>query len=98
MAAGDQSDIEDWLRVHEETAPDWLEVARSTARHLLETRAVIHIDHVREACPPPPPDKDSRVYGAVFKHPDFEGTGQYVKSSRETCHKRPIQLFRRAAA
>ncbi|MEL6758223.1 MAG: hypothetical protein AAFP81_17460, partial [Pseudomonadota bacterium] len=79
------------------TRPEYLARARATARLLLESRDEITINDVREHCPPPP-HWDGRVLGAVFKHPDFESTGRIVKSNRSTCHKRPIQLFRRSAA
>jgi hypothetical protein len=32
--------------------------------------------------------------GAVFKHADFEPTGEYVQSGRNTCHRRPIMRFK----
>jgi hypothetical protein len=31
--------------------------------------------------------------GAVFRHKDFEATGEFVLSNRTTCHNRPIQRF-----
>jgi hypothetical protein len=30
----------------------------------------------------------------VFRHADFEPTGEFVLSSRTTCHRRPIQKFK----
>lgn len=96
MSGAEQIDLEDWLETFEMTRPAWLEKARATARLLLSQHETIHINQVRDHCPIPS-DWDGRVYGAVFRHPDFEATGQYVRSSRETCHKRPIQLFRLAA-
>jgi len=95
MSGAAQTDIEDWLETFELTRPAYLAKARATARLLLESREEIHIDLIREHCPPPA-NWDGRVLGAVFKHADFEGTGRYVKSTRQTCHKRPIQLFRRS--
>lgn len=97
MSGAAQIDLEDWLETFEMTRPEYLARARATARLLLMTRDEISIDLVREHCPPPA-NWDGRVLGAVFKHADFEGTGRYVKSSRETCHKRPIQLFRLAGS
>jgi len=29
----------------------------------------------------------------VFRHKDFEATGEFVLSNRTTCHNRPIQRF-----
>lgn len=89
----DQLDMIDWLRTHEETKPGYLWMARDAARKLLETHEAITINQVREVCPPPS-DLDPRVMGAVFRHRDFEATGEFVLSSRELCHRRPIQRFR----
>ena len=90
---GEQIDLEDWLSLLETHRPDYLSDARDAARRLLAERDSITIDHVREVCPPPK-GIDPRVMGAVFKHADFEATGEFVLSSRATCHRRPIQKFR----
>ena len=81
-----------WLDLLETHRPDYLTAARDAARKLLETRASITINDVRDICPPPS-DIDPRVMGAVFRHRDFEATGEFVLSSRNTCHRRPIQRF-----
>lgn len=86
----------DWLKVHELTKPEYLAEARATAIRLLETHDSITVNDVRELCPPPS-SMDPRVMGAIFRTADFEATGEFVLSSRSTCHKRPIQKFRRAA-
>jgi len=83
----------DWLDLLEEHRPDYLAMARSAARKLLEARQSITINDVREICPPPK-GVDPRVMGAVFLHKDFEATGEFVLSSRATCHNRPIQKLR----
>ena len=82
----------DWLDLLEAHRPDYLAAARAAARRLLETRPSITVNDIREVCPPPA-DIDPRVMGAVFRHRDFEATGEFVLSSRNTCHKRPIQRF-----
>ena len=82
-----------WLDLLEEHRPDYLAMARDAARKLLETRPAITINDVREVCPPPK-GIDPRVMGAVFRHKDFEATGEFVLSNRSTCHNRPIQKFR----
>jgi len=89
----DQIDIEDWLAMHERTKPDYLASARDAARKLLETRESITVNDVRAVCPPPP-GVDGRVMGAIFRHRDFETTGELVLSSRSECNHRPIQKFR----
>jgi hypothetical protein len=89
----DQIDLEDWLSLLETHRPDYLSEARDAARKLLSERESITIDHVREVCPPPK-GIDPRVMGAVFKHADFEPTGEYVQSGRNTCHRRPIMRFK----
>ena len=80
----------DWLKLLEEHRPDYLSLARDAARKLLSERDSITINDVRAVCPPPS-DIDPRVMGAVFRHADFEATGEFVLSSRTTCHRRPIQ-------
>ena len=82
-----------WLDLLEEHRPDYLSEAREAARRLLERRDSITINDVRAICPTPK-DIDPRVMGAVFRHGDFEATGEFVLSSRQTCHNRPIQKFR----
>ena len=88
----EQIDLEDWLSLLETHRPDYLTLARDAARKLLAERPSITINDVREVCPPPA-DIDPRVMGAVFRHADFEATGEFVLSSRATCHRRPIQRF-----
>lgn len=88
----EQIDLEDWLSLLETHRPDYLTLARDAARKLLSERPSITINDVREVCPPPA-DIDPRVMGAVFRHADFEATGEFVLSSRTTCHRRPIQRF-----
>lgn len=83
----------DWLDLLEEHRPDYLAQAREAARRLLRDRDSITINDVREICPPPA-DIDPRVMGAVFRTSEFEATGEFVLSSRTTCHRRPIQRFR----
>ena len=86
------SEQTDWLDLLETHRPDYLSAARDAARKLLETRASITINDVRDICPPPR-GIDPRVMGAVFRHKDFEATGEFVLSNRATCHARPIQRF-----
>ena len=83
----------DWQQTHEANQPDWLWNARAHARRLLATRDWITVDDIREACPPPR-DAHPTVMGAVFKHADFETTGEYVPSRRPQTHGRPIMKFR----
>lgn len=83
----------DWVELLETHRPDYLSAARDAARKLLSERQSITINDVRDICPPPS-DIDPRVMGAVFRHADFEATGEFVLSSRTTCHRRPIQKFR----
>jgi hypothetical protein len=89
----DQLDMIDWLRTHEETKPDYLWQARSIARRLLKDRDWITVDDIRAICPPPA-DMHPTVMGAIFKHADFEHTGEYVASGRDRCHRRPVGKFR----
>jgi hypothetical protein len=83
----------DWLDLLEEHRAPYLDRAREAALKLLERRDQIHINHVREVCPPPA-HIDPRVMGAVLKGWQFESTGVFLLSSRDTCHRRPIQWFR----
>lgn len=88
----DQLDLLTWHQIHETYNGDYLGAARHAARQLLETRDCITINDVRALCPVPD-GLDPRVLGAVFRHADFEGTGEYVRSARGECHNRPIQKF-----
>ena len=83
----------DWLDLLETQRGDYLTEARDVARQLLETRESITVNDVRAVCPPPP-EYDPRVLGALFRCRDFEATGEFVQSSRSTCHNRSIQRFR----
>ena len=87
------SHSESWQEILERTRAEYLSAARDAARRLLETRQSITINDVRDVCPPPG-TIDQRVMGAVLRHRDFEATGEFVLSSRKTCHARPIQRFR----
>lgn len=86
----------EWQLTLERARKEYLTRAREAALKLLETKDTITINDVRDLCPPPK-QFDGRVMGAVLTTSDFKATGEYVKSSRSTCHKRPIQKFRRAA-
>jgi hypothetical protein len=58
---------------------DWLAEARAVA------------NDVRRLCPLPP-SIDPRVMGAVFNKSEWVCVG-YKRSSRSTCHNRPIGTF-----
>jgi len=79
------------LPLFEEYRGDWLVEARRVAR-ALGTQGPVTIDDVR-ARVPPPSHVDPRVMGAVFTRREWERVG-YQSSTRSTCHKRPICLFR----
>ena len=83
------------LPLFEQTRADWLKAARSVARDIAAEQGSVTIDDVRAACPPPA-DVDPRVMGAVMRKPNFVPVG-YQKSSRATCHNRPIAVFRLAS-
>jgi hypothetical protein len=61
---------------------DWLAEARS---------GPVNINDVRRLCPLPP-SIDPRVMGAVFNKSEWVCVG-YKRSSRSTCHNRPIGTF-----
>lgn len=85
--------LPDWQHLLEAYHGDYLTAARAVARELAAKRDSITVNDVRKLCPVPE-DKDPRVLGALFRHRDFEATGEFVRSSRKTCHNRPIQRFR----
>ncbi len=82
---------EDALEALEIARKEYLVRAREAAKSPLMGR-VVTVDDVRQICPPPK-DIDPRVMGAIFNTPDWEATG-YIKSTRKTCHGRPIAQFR----
>jgi hypothetical protein len=69
---------------------DWLAEARAVARQLGRSGPV-NINDVRRLCPLPP-SIDPRVMGAVFNKSEWVCVG-YKRSSRSTCHNRPIGTF-----
>ena len=90
---------EDALLALEIARKEYLVRARVVAERLSKrlscrfgVRALVTVDNVRAYCPPPQ-DIDPRVMGAIFNTPDWEATG-YIKSTRKTCHGRPIAQFR----
>lgn len=80
------------LDLFELTRPEFLEEARQIARDLALGGKLVTIDDVRVQCPPPD-NVDPRVMGAVFNTKEWEASG-YIRSTRSTCHKRPICQFR----
>ncbi len=82
-----------WHQAHEATKGDFLERCRNIAREHLKYNATVTVDDIRDIVEIPD-GMDRRVMGSVFRHSDFEGTGDYVKSKRSDCHHRPIQKFR----
>lgn len=80
------------LRTLEQVRADYLAKARGAALLLGSGGRAITVDDVRKVCPPPK-EIDGRVMGAIFYRPFWEAAG-FVNSSRRTCHKRPIRLFR----
>lgn len=83
---------EDALEALERARSEYLTAARAVAYRLGASREVT-VDDVRKYCPPPK-EIDGRVMGAIFNTPDWEHSG-YTRSTRATCHKRPISKFRR---
>jgi len=71
---------------------EWLEEARAVARRLGADGALVTVNDVRRLCPLPP-GIDPRVMGAVFTKAEWVCVG-YRRSSRATCHHRPIASFR----
>lgn len=82
-----------WQEILELHRAEYLSQARDIARELLETRPSITVNDIRDRLGPPK-NVDPRIMGAVLRHRDFEPTGEFVLSSRKTCHARPIQRFR----
>ena len=82
-----------WQEILELHRAEYLARARDIARELLETRSSITVNDIRERLDVPK-GLDPRLMGAVFRHKDFEKTGEFVLSSRKACHARPIQRFR----
>jgi hypothetical protein len=77
----------------EDRMDDWLSEARAVAERLGEDGRLVTVNDVRDQCPPPP-DVDPRVMGALLRKPQWELVN-YVRSTRSTCHGRPVGQFRR---
>lgn len=76
----------------EMTRAEWLAHARSwlaVQPHGTE----LTVDDVRKAVGVPN-NIDGRVMGCVFPRGEWE-PGPFRNSNRQTCHKRPIRVFRR---
>lgn len=74
----------------EDAHTEWMHLARAEA-HRLAQRGPVTVDDVRKLCPPPE-TADPRIMGAIFRGREWVATG-YRKSTRRTCHKRPIAIF-----
>lgn len=76
----------------ERARKEWLLRARDVAVMLYRQRGEpISVVDVRQACPAPP-EFDGRVYGAVFRTPQWRAVNM-VKSGRRICHNRTICRF-----
>lgn len=78
---------------YEQGKADYLQDARRVAKRLLVERGNITTDDIWTHCPPPK-FINSKIMGQIFRSPDFEPTGNYVKSRRATSHGRAIQQFK----
>lgn len=76
----------------EQKRAELLTYARWVAVKLAFERGTITIDDVREIVKLPD-DINPKVFGAVFKTPEFELVG-YTKSTRTIAHQRPIGMYR----
>lgn len=85
--------VNTWLDLFENTRGEYLARARSAAYKLLQTREWVTSDDIWLICPPPA-DINKKVMGAVFNSPEFEGTGEYIRTKRKTSHGRAIQKFK----
>jgi hypothetical protein len=80
------------LPLFNQTRDDYLSLARRVALMLHKRlQRPISVDDVR-AVVPPPSEWDGRLMGAVFKTEDWTWVA-YERSTRSTCHKRPISTF-----
>lgn len=71
---------------------EFLSSARAVARQLGRDGQPVTVDQVRIHGPKLPSGVDGRVYGAIFLREEWKAVG-YIKSSRKTCHNRPICQF-----
>ena len=85
-------DLRDAALAHlEETHQEYVARARAWAiAYANETGSVI-VDDVYRACPPPA-DVDGRVMGGIMKCKELRA-GEYVLTTRETSHARPVRRF-----
>ena len=71
---------------------DALESAKDWAKYLAKREGEITIDHVYAECPLV--DLLGNAAGNVFRGPDWEFTGKWVKSTRVSNHGRFIRVWR----
>lgn len=81
---------EDAHEAMEAAQKTWMQRARAEA-YRLGLRGPVTVDDVRKVCPPPG-TADPRIMGAIFSTKEWVSIG-YRKSTRKTCHKRPIAVF-----
>jgi hypothetical protein len=87
------SSKDDALSVLEQARKAYLTKAREVAEKIaIHGDGTCTVNQVREVCPPPD-EFDGRVMGAIFNTSEWQHDG-YLRSSRITCHGRPISRFR----
>ncbi len=88
-----EEEREKGIRRVAENSQDFLKEARRVARLLLEVRPTIIMDDVRKHCTLDP--LHPNAWGAVFKHKDFQWTGQMRQSDIVTRHGGLQRVWRR---
>lgn len=77
----------------EQEKSDYVEAARAWARDFGADGRLVTVNDVRNNFGPPPPEKDPRIMGSIFRGDEW----QLVKRDRTpriVCHNRPIGFFR----
>lgn len=83
-------------RAHRAADGAWLERAAATVRQVARARTTFTTDDIWAAGLPEP--RESRALGPVLRQAQAAGaiipTGEYARSERPACHRRPVRVWR----
>lgn len=81
------------LPLQEQVHAAYLEGARAWARSYGASGRLVTVNDVRSNYGPPPPGRDPRLMGAIFRRSEWEMVKR-ERTERRVCHNRPIAFFK----